>query len=164
MERGWLVIVLVVGALALGLLLTRGGGGRDLTDTRVQLRAVKGAEFRARPILNRSEFKVFAWLEAWAAGTPYRVFAQVPYGEVLASADRDAFRSVNSKRADMLVVDARGLPVVAIEYQGEGHWRGDAKGRDAVKRAALASAGVPLVEVVPGDDRASVLAMVEAAL
>ena len=156
----WLAI-LALGALGL---LAAARTGRDLSSARVQLRHVRRARFTPRPILNRAEFKRYAWLEAWARGTPYRVFAQVPYGEILACADEDAFRSVNSKRADMLIVDARGLPVVAVEYQGTGHWQGDAEDRDAVKRAALASAGVPLVELSPAHGRAEAVAMVEAAL
>jgi hypothetical protein len=157
-----LLVVLALAGLA-AVLLAR-GGRPDIADPKVQLRAVRGASFEPRPILNRSEFRVFAWLEAWAEGTPYRVFAQVPYGEVLRTEDRDAFRSVNSKRADMLIVDARGFPVAAIEVQGEGHWQGNARARDAVKRAALESAGVALIEVFPRDDRDAVLAAVEEAL
>ena len=159
--QGWYGLVALVVAAVIVAVFARSGGG-DLADPRVQLRAVKRAEFSPRPILNRSEFARFRWLEDWARGREYRVFAQVPYGEVLSSPDRDAFRSINSKRADMLIVDGRGLPVLAVEYQGEGHWRGDARQRDAVKRAALAAAGVALLEIEPGHSRAEVIAEVEA--
>lgn len=156
----WLVLI---GVAALGLFAA---ARVDAGVSRVpaQLRAVRGAAFTPRPILNREEFKRFTWLEVWAAGTPYRVFAQVSYGEVLASTDGAAFAAMNAKRCDMLVVDRTGMPAVAVEYQGGGHWQGDAKGRDAVKRTALASAGVPLVEVLPEHGRAEVVAMVEDAL
>ena len=51
-------------------------------------------------------------------------------GEVLApqmasgsKAARDlAFRSINSKRLDFLVIDGYGMPVLAVEYQGHGHY------------------------------------------
>ena len=144
----------LVAALAAG----RGGSRID-----AQLRAVRAARFTPRPILNRAEFKRFAWLEAWARDTPYRVFAQVSYGEILACTDDDAFAAINAKRCDMLIADARGMPVAAVEYQGSGHWQGDAKGRDAVKRAALASAGIALVEVLPKHDRREVAAMADRA-
>ena len=154
--------LLILAGLIAVFALTRGGRA-DIADPRVQLRAAEGARYTPRPIMNRTEFKRFLWLEEWAAGTPYRVFAQVPYGEVLGTPDRDAFRAINSKRADILVVDARGLPVAAIEVQGAGHYQGNARARDAVKRAALERAGVPLIEVFEGTTRAELIAAVEAA-
>jgi hypothetical protein len=54
---------------------------------------------------------------------------------------------INSKRADFLVVDNRGWPLLAIEYQGRGHYRGNASKRDAVKRTVLARAGIHYIEV-----------------
>ena len=154
--------LLILAGLIAVFALTRGGRA-DIADPRAQLRAAEGARYTPRPILNRTEFKRFLWLEEWAAGTPYRVFAQVPYGEVLGTPDRDAFRAINSKRADILVVVARGLPVAAIEVQGAGHYQGNARARDAVKRTALESAGVPLIEVFEGTTRAELIAAVEAA-
>lgn len=155
----WIVIA---GLVLLGALATL-PTGRGSSRTDAQLRAVRGARFTARPILNRAEFKRYAWLETWSRGTPYRVFAQVSYGEVLACADDAAFAAINAKRADMMIVDAHGMPVAAVEYQGTGHWKGDAKGRDAVKRAALASAGVALIELLPEHGRDEVVAMADEA-
>lgn len=71
------------------------------------------------------------------------------FGEILASPDQDAFRSINSKRIDILIVDRAGWPVVAVEYQGSGHYQGTAAIRDAVKKEALLKAGVRYVEVLP---------------
>ena len=158
-----MVTGLLIAACLAGLFLVLRGGRADIADPRVQLRAAEAARYTPRPIMNRTEFARFRWLEDWAAGTPYRVFAQVPYGEVLGTPDRDAFRAINSKRADILVVDARGMPVAAIEVQGAGHYQGDARARDAVKRAALESAGVPLIEVLEGTTRAELIGAVEAA-
>ena len=155
----WIVIAGLVSLGALAALSAGKGSGR----TDAQLRAVRGARFAPRPILNRAEFTRYAWLEAWARGTPYRVFAQVSYGEVLRSEDDAAFAAINAKRADMMIVDARGMPVAAVEYQGSGHWQGDARGRDAVKRAALASAGVALIELLPEHGRDAVTAMADEA-
>ncbi|MBB4659145.1 DUF2726 domain-containing protein [Parvularcula dongshanensis] len=138
--------------------------GTDPSDPRQHLRAVKRAGFEARPVLNRSEMTRLVWFEEWARGKPYRVLAQVPYGEMMRTKEPAAFRAVNAKRADFLVIDAAGLPLVAIEYQGEGHYQGDAKARDAVKRAALARANIALVELFPEDDRTEAIAAIEAAL
>ncbi len=148
-------------ALALVFLLR---GPRTLGDPRAQLRAVKRAKLEARPILNRSELTRLAWLEAWARGRACRVFAQVPYGEMMRTRDEAAFRSVNAKRADFLITDTNGYPLAAIEYQGEGHWDGDARARDRVKKAALDRADIALVELFPNEDRKAALGKVEAAL
>lgn len=81
----------------------------------------------------------------------YRVFAQSNLGEILASRDEQAFRSINSKRVDILIVDQGSWPVLAVEYQGGGHYQGTAAIRDAVKKEALNKAGVGYAEVFPSD-------------
>ena len=83
-----------------------------------------------------------------------------PIGEILARSDRTAYRRINSKRVDIVVVDGFGNPVAAIEYQGEGHDQGNAPTRDAVKRAALRRVGAGYVEILPehsADDIRSLL-------
>jgi len=71
---------------------------------------------------------------------------------VLKSPSENAFRSINSKRVDALVVDSGGRPVLAVEYQGTGHYQGTAPGRDAIKKEALRKAGVGYLEVLHTDD------------
>ncbi len=51
----------------------------------------------------------------------------------------------------MLIADREGWPILAVEYQGEGHFQGDAMGRDTVKRVALQRAGIKYLEVFPAD-------------
>jgi len=67
------------------------------------------------------------------------------------SPDESAFRSINSKRVDILIVDQGGWPVAAVEYQGDGHYQGTAAGRDAVKKEALRKAGIRYVEITATD-------------
>ena len=131
----------------------RDGYETDLTDVGQQLRAVMAASFEKRQLMSPSEYRVFKILENCLdeARAGYRVFAQTCLGEVLRSADSKAYRSINSKRVDILVVDRRGLPVLAVEYQGAGHYQGNAVARDAVKKEALRKAGVRYVEVTPND-------------
>ena len=125
----------------------------DLTDVGQQLRAVMAGSFEKQRVLSTSEYRVFAIIEqeirAQRAG--YRVFAQTSLGEILRSSNQDAFRSINSKRVDILVVDGGGWPCLAIEYQGDGHYQGTAAARDAVKKEALRKAGVPYMECCPTD-------------
>ena len=160
----WIAVALLGGLGLLGLLRGRAARPLDLRDPADQLIAVSRADFAPRPIMNRAEFKRFCWIEAWARDRPYRLFAQVSYGEVIRSPDREGHASVNAKRADFVLVDEDGLPALVIEYQGTGHYRGNAAARDKVKRAALAKAGVPLLELFPKQGRGEVIEEIEAVL
>jgi hypothetical protein len=125
--------------------------GFGITDPAQQLHCVMRAHFEKQKILSRPEYSVFKVIEDDLADTNYRVFAQTCLGEILKSSDQAAFRSINSKRVDMLVVDWTGLPTVAIEYQGNGHYQGTAAARDAVKKEALRKAGVQYIEISDGE-------------
>jgi hypothetical protein len=131
-----------------------------------QLDAVLGAEFSRRRVMNIGEYRVFQAVEQEVAANwgGYRVFSQTALGEVIESADREAHRAINSKRADVLVIDQGGFPVLAIEVHGKGHYRGDAAGRDAIKREALRRAGVGWLEIMDYHTEADVAGMVREAL
>ncbi len=124
----------------------RVGRGADPLD---QLRVVMGATYEKRRLLSRSEAKVFYAAERAIRDLKlnWRVMAQVSLGEVLSSPDDDAFHAINAKRVDMLVVTSGGEPIAAIEYQGAGHYQGNAPARDAVKKEALRRAGVGYIEI-----------------
>ncbi|WP_417591045.1 DUF2726 domain-containing protein [Parasphingorhabdus sp.] len=130
-----------------------------------QLTTVSRAKFSSRPLLNKSEANVFLALDkAVIARNPrWQVMAQVSLGEFLASPDKNAFLSVNSKRVDFALMDDRCCVVHALEYQGSGHHFGDcAPARDAVKKEALRKAGIGYHEVVAGHTTAGELrALVE---
>lgn len=128
-----------------------------------QLRHVMRAKFTARPLLNKGEQRLLTVLDkALADGSPgWRAMGQVSLGEILASPDKDAYLAVNSKRVDLLIVDAECKPLHAVEFQGKGHHTGEnTAARDAVKREALRRAGIGYVEVVSGDTPAEVREMV----
>lgn len=124
-----------------------------ITAAADQLKIVMTATFSPRPILSAGEKRVFEAAEKSlkALRPDWRVVPQVSLGEVLRTSNATAFSTVNSKRVDMLIVDADGLPKAAIEYQGAGHHQGSAAARDAVKREALRRAGVAYLEVLPGE-------------
>jgi len=134
----------------------------DLSDPGQQLNVVMAASFERRTLLSSREYKVFKIIEAdiAAAHRGYRVFAQTSLGEILASPSKEAFLSINSKRVDILIVDPDSWPVLAVEYQGSGHYQGTAAARDAVKKEALRKAGVRYVEVSENDDPAQIRARV----
>lgn len=129
----------------------------DVTDPRNQLAFVSRVRFETQPLLNKGEFQVLLILEKVARELDggFRVMAQTSLGEILrpkssvwGSGNGDlAYRSINSKRADFVIVDRYGIAALVVEYQGSGHYQGNAALRDAVKREALANAGVALLEV-----------------
>ena len=126
----------------------------DLSDVGVQLNAIMKAAFQKRRVMNRSEYEVFKIVESEVASAKkgYRAFAQTSLGQVLESPSSDAFRSINAKRVDILVVDRGGWPAFAVEYQGAGHYQGTAAARDAIKKEALRRAGVGYLEVTQTDN------------
>lgn len=122
------------------------------TDAADQLRIVMAAEFTVQPLLNKSEARVFKELDRLVAerNPSWQVMAQVSMGEILRCRETRAFRCINAKRVDLLLMDHECQPRHAIEYQGNGHHQGTAAARDAVKKEALRRAGIGYHEVVAG--------------
>ena len=118
-----------------------------------QYRLVNATAFRPQRLLNVGESALLRVMEDCIEEinarrrTHYRVMAQTCMGEIM-SAPEPAWSAINCKRLDLLVIDRRGYPALAVEYQGSGHNRGaDSKVRNAVKHSALASAKIALLEV-----------------
>ncbi len=118
-------------------------------DASDQLRIVMGASFHKKKIMNKAEYAVFRTIETHLRKrhSGYRVLSQTSLGEIIGSDDDLAFRSINSKRVDILIIDPFGFPVTAVEYQGSGHYQGDAAARDAVKKEALRKSGIHYLEI-----------------
>lgn len=136
---------------------------RDAAD---QLRAVMGATFTRKRLLSRSELDLFKLVEAHLprCGPGLRLMAQPSMGEFIESADAAAYRAINAKRVDMLVIDTFAQPILAIEHQGSGHYQTDAAARDAIKREALRKAGVGFLEVFDHQDKSDILNQVSSAI
>ncbi len=140
----------------------KGTPERAKLDAADQLRIVMDANFEPRALLNKPERRLLAHLDrALAEETSgWRAMGQVSLGEILASDSEDAFLSINSKRVDLLIIDADCRPLHAVEFQGTGHHQGTAAARDAVKKEALRRAGIGYVEIVSGDTPSELRAMV----
>jgi hypothetical protein len=123
------------------------------------------ANFKAQPLLNRSEARLFKAIDKWVIELRpgWQVMAQVSLGEILRCEDKAAYACINSKRVDLLIVDDECKPLHAIEYQGGAHFKGAhaTAARDAVKKEALRRAGIGYVEVVAGDTPAELRRVVE---
>ena len=146
----WIIPAVVLVMVALALARPRSRGRPD------QVAAVshQAVSWRRRAVLNHNEGLIYESAQALLEQLQpsWKVWPQVSLGEVVETqgrteADREAYRWINSKRADFLVVDGRGWPLAVIEYQGRGHYRGNATERDAVKRTVLPRAGIRYVEV-----------------
>ena len=130
---------------------------KRLGDPTAQMEFISKVDFKPRPLLNRSEYRILRILEEVAQDIPggHRVMAQTSLGEVLApqmtSGSKEArdlaFRSINSERLDFLVIDGYGMPVLAVEYQGHGHYNDRTFMHDAVKREAVRKAGIRFLEI-----------------
>jgi hypothetical protein len=142
-----------------------GGFFERIPDAADQLRTVMKADFKAQPLLNKSEARLFKSIDKWVLELRpgWQVMAQVSLGEILRCEDKDAYACINSKRVDLLIVDEDCRPLHAIEYQGGGHFKGAhaTAARDAVKKEALRRAGIGYVEVVAGDTPAELRRVVE---
>jgi hypothetical protein len=118
-----------------------------------QLRSVTSASFTKKHLMNKEEVQVFYEIENILqyvkdkTQKKYRVMAQVAMGEIMASKDKEAFFAINSKRADFIIINSCGNPIVAVEYQGGGHYQGNAPIREAIKKEALRKAGIDCIEV-----------------
>ena len=128
---------------------------KDMKDPKNQMEAISLVKFERTRILNAAEARLLPLLEGVAKdiGQGHRVMAQTSLGELIRPVSPDKRRwaranaSVNSKRLDFAIVNAKGYLAVAVEYQGSGHYHNDSFIRDAVKREALRKAGVPMIEV-----------------
>ena len=135
---------------------------------------ISKVDFEPRRLLNKSEYGILQILEKTARdlGGGHRVMAQTSLGEIIAPStvsgseeSRDlAFRSINSKRLDFLVIDRSGMPALAVEYQGHGHYQNRAFMRDAVKREAVRKANIRFLEISAEYDAAIVENQVRSAL
>lgn len=146
---------------------------RAMHDPANQMKAISQVGFRTIRLLNASEYKLLPLLESIARDLRrgHRVMAQTSLGEILAPVSDDAglksaaFASINSKRLDFAIFDTSGYLVLAIEYQGQAHYRPTAFMRDAVKREALRKAGVPFLEVPamfrPAEVRAEIVGLLQ---
>lgn len=106
-------------------------------------------EYDTMPIMNKGEFRVYCELQELIDSIPlnkskFRVFPQIVLDCFIKQADRD----IKFLRADFVIVDPRGFPIIVVEYQGKGHYKQqNYLERDRRKRLACEIAGIKLIEV-----------------
>lgn len=133
----------------------------------IRQKLILSTEFKTVPIMNKSEFNIFRLLTELLNDDnhkekKFRIFTQVGLGGVIntktdykvASQDeKDAFWAVNSLRADFIIVDSLGYPVVLIEYNGKGHNIENPAYRDIRKQYACQQVSLPIVAFYYKDDK-----------
>ena len=139
----------------------------SIADEANQLAAVSNYDgFRWKRIFNREEAQIFYIVKDIlrdSAFAGWHVHGQVSLGEIINTdildagsdkADR-AYRSINSKRVDMVVTDHCGIPAAIIEYNGGDHYGDDperTRKRDRVKGIAAERADIKFVELLSAMD------------
>lgn len=111
------------------------------------------SDFYRVNLLNHSEIRVFNELQK-DLKSDFFIYPQVSLGEIIKAKNKNisAFNIINSKRVDFLIVNQRFNPIIAIEYHGQGHYRGNYKVRDEVKRITLEKAGIIYLAIRYDDD------------
>lgn len=114
--------------------------------------------FSKQKLFNASEFKVYRLLvdEVSKLESRYFVMGQTSMREFLNTDSKfkkgGSFYALSDRRMDFVIIDDDANVVLAIEYQGSGHYQGNAQERDEVKALALGKAGIPLMIIA--DDTA----------
>ena len=108
--------------------------------------------FSAAPLLNKSEARLYRLVQSHLPSGLY-LAPQVAYGEFLKSRSLATYRTMNCRRADLVIYNRFFNVVEVLEYQGTGHYgstqktRRNARRSDRMKRKALKSAGILLCEI-----------------
>lgn len=125
-------------------------------DPKNQLRFLENAPLRRSILMNREAYKRFQSIEEYLKRSDFRFYRVVPETcmsvfitlprKAQIAHTRDQIESgFRCKRVDFLIINEKGLPVLAIEYHGSGHYQGDYEARDKVKEYTLNIAGIPLL-------------------
>lgn len=135
----------------------------DLSFRERQIDAVVKGHVYKKPIMNKSEYRLYKSLSNISneiertLNQKVYVFPQVSLGEIIGG-DPEAFKAINIKRTDFVIVDARGFPLALIEYHGEGHYGNDNDKRnevimnDQVKKIVCDKIGIGYIKVIPDYD------------
>ncbi|MEM9098894.1 MAG: DUF2726 domain-containing protein [Pseudomonadota bacterium] len=117
-------------------------------------------DFHKLDLLNKSETRVHRQILDHIQKQDHRhlqVFPQVAVTAVIDVKSQDsrkklaAFNKIMAKRFDFVIADRSANAVMAIEYNGSGHYRNKWKKRDQIKSAACKLAGLPLLVIEAPD-------------
>lgn len=140
-------------------------------DETAGLVALRGCAVSSTPVMSREQAAVYRSLRTFAFEQDLNLLAEVSLSAIFAVKDPSdkrrayaGFGSIRQKRVDILLTNRDHKPICGIEYHGSGHWKGNAKHRDLVKRTAFEMAKLPLVTVHRGDDLSLLAQKIRAAI
>lgn len=143
----------------------------ELQDTKKpqnQLRFLEEANLQTTPTMGFEAYQRFKFIEEFLTRRDfngYRVFAETSLGAILKHKNqrgqqysKDQIEAgFRCKRIDFLIINPKGFPVLAVEYHGSGHFKGDWQARDQVKAKALQKAQIPLLVLYSDTSKEDVL-------
>lgn len=132
-------------------------------ETPKSITAMLDCTLAPNALLNGEEHRLNLHLEDFidyhGLANGLRLYAQVSLDEIIHVRNAPCGKTRHSarngfagKRVDFLIVDEDNMPVLGIEYQGSGHYQGNAKQRDEVKQIAFELANIPLLAIHVGYD------------
>lgn len=139
---------------------------RAITSGELQLETLEqaarlGEVVAPCPVLNGEEQAIAAQAKAWASEHDLSLHPQMAMRGFLEPRGVHAeavLKTFNSKRCDMVLLDANDRVALVIEHHGSGHEQDDWAIRDKVKRRLLNLARVGLVVTREGEGEAEVRA------
>lgn len=142
----------------------------DISSHENQMRFIEECHLRLERPVNREASNVLYVLQNWidSKDNGWRMAFEVSMGAFIKTSSKEnkwlsdrAFGSYSGKRVDFLLIDAQGVPKLAVEYHGTGHdLSEDADDRMKVKRRVLERVGLPLVEIPARTTRAEMKRMI----
>ena len=125
-----------------------------------KINLILNTDFKTSPLMNKEEYKVYMSLQNLLFKEykqKYLLFPQVGLGgfiktlndfNSISQREKKAFWAIGYLRADFLIIDAFGNPVLVIEYQGNGHYiNNNTTERDTRKRVVCEKVGIRLIEI-----------------
>lgn len=135
-----------------------GGNNKQKTNKRKvkdsQSERADNSDYIKVKLLNNEEERCFNAIKNMlvSGNFQHQVFPQVSMGEVVKSSNFDGFSVTNSKRFDFVIFDKNYMPIVAIEYNGIGHYKNNWRERDQVKEIACVKSGILFFQIKHSDN------------
>lgn len=128
-----------------------------LTANQKNILIVRRKKYKKQALLNSSEQALFWKLLKITNKCNVRIFPQANFGEFLScnetDANKEGYYAMQSKRADFCITDKNFNPIMAVEFNGSGHYGNDYQNRDEIKKIVTASAGIQYVAITPQNEK-----------
>lgn len=140
----------------------------DTKNPKNQFRFLQNAPLKRSSVMGYEAYKKFQVIEEFLKRSEFQSYRVIP--ETCMSAFIDLVKNrklqyskeqiesgFRCKRIDFLIINPKGLPVLAIEYHGSGHFQGDYEARDKVKALTLHLASIPLLVLQKDTDKSEII-------